>query len=144
MMSMALFWGTDMATPRTRKFKSLTRKSMELALSGSQVFAHRVTRMALAGPHLSDRDRKEFQIMLHEKHAAFAEAWSDMAMHAFRAHQAFTASMVHFLFTPLSYTPATASARLQNAAIGVLDKGLAPIHRKAVSNARRLAKTKVR
>jgi hypothetical protein len=101
--------------------------------------------MALAGPQLSDRDRKEFQIMLHEKHAAFAEAWSDMAMHAFRANQAFTASMLPFFFTPFSYTRAAASAaaHVQNAAIGVLDKGLAPIHRKAVSNARRLAKTKL-
>lgn len=134
-----------MATPRTRKFKSLTIKSMELALSVPQVFAHRVTRMALAGPQLSDRDRKEFEIMLHEKHAAFAEAWSDMAMHAFRANQAFTASMLPFFFTPFSYTRAAASAaaHVQNAAIGVLDKGLAPIHRKAVSNARRLAKTKL-
>jgi len=134
-----------MATPRTRKFKSLTIKSLELALSVPQVFAHRVTRMALAGPQLSDRDRKEFQIMLHEKHAAFAEAWSDMAMHAFRANQAFTASILPFFFPPFSYTRAAASAaaHVQNAAIGVLDKGLAPIHRKAVSNARRLAKTKL-
>jgi hypothetical protein len=134
-----------MATPRTRKFKSLTIKSMELALSVPQVFAHRVARMALAGPQLSDRDRKEFQIMLHEKHAAFAEAWSDMAMLAFRANQALTASMLSFYFTPFSYTRAAASAaaHVQHAAIDVLDKGLAPIHRKAVLNARRLAKIKL-
>jgi hypothetical protein len=81
-----------MATRRIRKSKSLTVKSMELALSVLQVFAHRVTRMALAGPTLCDRDRKEFQIMVNEKHAALAQAWSDMAMHAFRANQAFTAS----------------------------------------------------
>src|SRR5690242_18846957 len=135
-----------MATPRTRKFKSLTIKSMELALSVPQVFAHRVARMALAGPRLTDRDRKEFQIMLQERHAAFAEAWSDMAMPAFRANQALTASMLSFYFTPFSYTRAAASAaaHVQNAAIDVLDKGLAPIHRKAVLNARRLAKTKLR
>jgi hypothetical protein len=135
-----------MATRRTRKSKSLTVKSMELALSVPQVFAHRVTRMALAGPKLSDRDRKEFQIMVNEKHAAFAQAWSDMAMHAFRANQAFTASMVRFFFTPFSYkkrSAASTAAQLQNAAMGVLGKGLAPIHRKAVSNARRLAKTKL-
>jgi hypothetical protein len=136
-----------MATRRTRKSKSLTVKSMELALSVPQVFAHRVTRMALAGPKLSDRDRNEFQIMVTEKHAAFAQAWSDMAMHAFRANQAFTASMLRFVFTPFSYekpSAASAAAQVQNAAIGVLGKGLAPIHRKAVSNARRLAKTKLR
>jgi len=136
-----------MATRRTRKSKSLTVKSMELALSVPQVFAHRVTRMALAGPKLSNRDRKEFQIMVTEKHAAFAQAWSDMAMHAFRANQAFTASMLRFVFTPFSYakpSAASAAAQVQKAAIGVFGKGLAPIHRKAVSNARRLAKTKLR
>jgi hypothetical protein len=135
-----------MATRRARKLQSLTIKSMELALSVPQVFAHRVTRMALAGSHVSDRDRKEFQIMLNEKHAAFAQAWSSMAMHAFHANQAFTASMIPFFFTPYSYmrAAATAAAHVQSAAIGMLGKGLAPIHRKAVSNARRLAKTKLR
>ena len=134
-----------MATRRTRKLTSLTIKSMELAFLVPQVFAHRVTRIALAGHQFSDRDRKEFQIMLIEKQAAFAEAWSDMAIHAFRANQAFTASMLPFFFTPFSYKRAAASAaaHVQNTAIGVLDKGLAPIHRKAVSNARRLAKTKL-
>ena len=135
-----------MATRRTRKSKSLSVKSMELALSASQVFAHRVTRMALAGPRLSDRDRREFQIMVNEKHAAFAQAWSDMAMHAFRANRAFTASMLRFFFTPFSHkkpSAVLAAAQVQNAAIGVFGKGLAPIHRKVVSNARRLAKTKL-
>lgn len=85
--------------------------------------------------------------MVSEKHAAFAQAWSDMAMHAFRANQAFTASMCSFFFRPFSYkglSAASTVAQVQNAAIGMLGKGLAPIHRKAVSNARRLAKTKVR
>jgi hypothetical protein len=135
-----------MATRRSRKSKSLTVKSMELALSVPQVVAHRVTRMTLAGPKLSDRDRKEFQMMVNEKHAAFARAWSDMAMHAFRANQAVTASMLRFFFTPFSYktaSAASAAAQVRNAANGVLGKGLAPIHRKAVSNAKRLAKTKL-
>lgn len=136
-----------MATRRTRKSKSLTVKCMELALSVPQVFAHRVTRMALAGPKLSDRDRKEFQIMVNEKHEAFAQAWSDMAVHALRANQAYTASMLRLFFTPFSYkklSAAAAAAQVQNAAIGVFGKGLAPVHRRAVSNAKRLAKTRLR
>src|ERR1700760_47216 len=116
-----------MTTRRTRKSKSLTVKSMELALAVPQVFAHRATRMALTGPKLSDRDRKEFQIMVNEKHAAFAQAWNDMAMHAFRANQAFTASMLRFFFTPFSYRKPSAAftaAQIQNAVIGMLGKGL--------------------
>ena len=133
-----------MPTRRTRKCTSLTVKSVELALSVPQVFAHRVTRLAFAGRKLSARDRREFQIMINEKHAAFAQAWSDMAMHAFRANGALTVSLLPLFFRPFSYTRAAASAtaHVQNAAIGVLGKGLAPIHRRAVSNARRLAKTK--
>jgi hypothetical protein len=103
--------------------------------------------MALAGPKLSDRDRKEFQMMVNEKHAAFAEAWGDMAMQAFRANQALTASMLCSFFTPFSYKkPSAASVltQVQNAAIGVLGKGLVPVHRRAVSNAKRLARTKLR
>jgi hypothetical protein len=136
-----------MATRRTRKSKSLTVKSVELAFSVPQVFAHRVTRMALAGPKLSNRDRKEFQIMVMEKHAAFVQAWSGMAMQAFRATQAFMASILRFFFTPFSYRKLSATStatQVQDAAIGVLGKGLAPIHRRAVSNARRLAKTRLR
>ena len=135
-----------MATRRTRMSKSLAVKSMELAVSVPQVFAHRVTRMALAGPKLSNRDRKEFRIMVIEKHAAFAQAWTEMAVHAFRANQAFMVSVLRFCLTPLSYkkpSAASAAMQVQNAALGVLAKGLTPIHRKAVSNARRLGKTRL-
>ena len=120
---------------------------MEVALAVPQVVAHRVTRMALAGPKLSDRDRKEFQMMVNEKQVAFVQAWSNMAMQAFRANQTFTESMLGFFFSPFSrekLSAASAAAQIQNAATGVLGKGLAPIHRKAVSNTRRLAKPKIR
>ena len=135
-----------MTTRRTRKSNSVALKSVELAMAVPQVVAHRVTRMALAVPRPSDRDRKEFQMMIHEKHAAFAQAWGDMAMQALRANQALTASVLRSFFMPFSCKkPSAASvvAQVQNAAIGVLGKGLAPVHRKAVSNARRLARTKL-
>jgi len=140
------YHGIYMTTRLTRKSKSLTVKSMELALSVPQVIAHRVTQMAIAGPTLSKRNLKEFEMMVNEKHAAFAQAWSGMAIHAFRANQAFAASMLRFFFMPFLYEPlsaASAAAHAQNAALGLLSKGLAPIHRKAVSNARRLAKIKL-
>ena len=112
-----------------------------------QVVAHRVTRMALAGPKPSERDRKEFHLMIVEKQAAFVQAWSDMAIQAFRANQALAAFMLRLFLTPFSYkkpSAASVAAQVQHAAIGVLGKGLAPVHRKAVSNAKRLAKTKIR
>lgn len=136
-----------MASRRSRKTQSIALKSMEIAIAAPQVVAHRVTRMALSGNKLSDRDRREFQLMLQEKHAAFGQAWSGMALHTFRANQALIASLMRSLVSPFSRgTPSVAAASLQfqNAALGAWGKGLAPIHRKAVSNARRLAKIKVR
>jgi hypothetical protein len=137
-----------MAARRIRKSKSLAVKATELSMAASQVIAHRVTRMALAGPSLSDRDRKEFQSMVSEKHTAFAQAWSDMAMQAFRSNQALAESVLRFWFvTPFLYnkrSTGSVAALVQKETIDILDKGIAPFHRKAVSNARRLAKTRLR
>ena len=68
-----------MATRRTRKTPSIARQAAELAVAVPQVIAHRLTRLALAGPAPSARDRREFQRMGAEKAAAFAESWNAMA-----------------------------------------------------------------
>jgi hypothetical protein len=136
-----------MVTRRPRKSKSVAVKSAELAMAVPQVVAHRLMRMALAGPKLSKRDRKEFQLMVNEKHAAFAQAWRAMAQEAFRTNQAMAASLVTAFCNPFSRkkpSAAKVAAKVQNAAAGVWGKGLGPVHRKAASNARRLAKTRLR
>src|ERR1700678_2954504 len=120
-----------MATRRMRKSKSLAVKSVELAVAVPQVVAHRVTRAALAGPTLSDRDRREFQTMINEKQSAFAQAWLDMTMQEFRANKALAILMLRSLFVPFSSkfsSAASTAIQLQKAAVEVLDKGLAPIH----------------
>ena len=68
-----------MPTSRARRTKSIGSKSAELALAVPQVVAHRLTRMAIAGPKLSKRDQKEFQRMVAEKKNAFTESWIAMA-----------------------------------------------------------------
>lgn len=135
-----------MTSRRIKKSRSLTSRSAELAVAAPLVVAHRVTRMALAGPNLSARDRKEFAMMVAEKQAAFAQAWGDMALQSIRAHQALSASMWRAFLTPFSFGSTAASFPVQvgDAAIDVLNEGLAPIHRKAVANATRLAKTRLR
>ena len=140
-------WELSMVTRRSRKSATLAVKSAELALAVPQVVAHRVARMALAGPSPSDRDRREFQLMVSEKQAAFAQAWTAMGMESFRASQAIATSMFGAFFNPFSRNKSSAAViatTVQNAAVGVLEKGLAPVHRKAVSNAKRLARTKPR
>ncbi|MEP7301736.1 MAG: polyhydroxyalkanoate granule-associated phasin [Caldimonas sp.] len=136
-----------MATSRRRSTPSLAVKAAELAFAVPQVVAHRVTRMALAGPRLSARDRKEFELMVAEKNAAFGEAWNAMAAHSAVANEALATELFRsFLAMTRGKKPSAAAsaALLHKAALGVLGKGLAPVHRKAVANARRLARTKLR
>jgi hypothetical protein len=81
-----------MPARRNRAARSLAVQAAELAVAVPQVVAHRVTRMALSGPRLSARDRKEFELMVAEKNAAFGEAWKAMAAQATLANQALAAS----------------------------------------------------
>ena len=131
-----------------RTTQSLAFKSAELALAAPQVFAHRMARIAMSGPTLSERDRKEFQRMVAEKNAVFFESWSAMAWQAAQANTALLGSMFDsFLSVARGKrlpTPAASAAQLQRAALGVLTKGFAPVHRKAVANAKRLGRAKIR
>ena len=136
-----------MATRRRRANRSLAVKAAELAFAVPQVVAHRVTRMVTSGPKLSSRDRKEFELMVAEKNAAFGESWNAMAVQAVLANQALAASFFKaFLDATRGKKPSAARSanQLQRAALGVLGKGFAPVHRKAVANAKRLRRTKLR
>jgi len=136
-----------MGTPRRRASRSLAVKAAELAVAAPQVVAHRVARMAMSGPKLSARDRKEFELMVAEKHAAFGESWNAMAAHAALAQRDLATSF-YKSFIALARgkkpSPARSAAQLHRAALGVLGKGLDPVHRKAVANAKRLGRTKLR
>lgn len=136
-----------MTSRSTRKTKAITTKAAQLAVAVPQVVAHRVARMAIAGPTLSARDRKEFNLMIVEKKAAFAQACQAMATQTMLANQALAASFLRSMWSPSFWGKASArrsAAQVQSATLGILGKGLAPVHRKAVANARRLARTKLR
>jgi hypothetical protein len=112
-----------------------------------QVIAHRVGRMAAAGPHPSARDRKEFKLMGAEKMAAFYESWAAMGLAAMKSQQQMAASMWRAaamapwsMARPASLLPTTNT--LARHALGVLSQGMAPVHRRAVSNAKRLGRAK--
>ena len=131
-----------------RPSASLSAKTTELALAVPQVVAHRLLRMAHAGPHLSARDRKEFARMVAEKHTAFGESWNAMALQALQSQRTFAAALA-LAATPLRSPRAgpaahALAAQLQQAALAVIGKGLAPVHRRAVANAKRLARTRLR
>lgn len=122
---------------------SLASQLTELSLAAPQVVAHRVARMAQAGPTPSDRDQREFRLMVAEKAAAFSQAWCAMAVQAALANQALARSFFKSVWLPFGPKPSAASAtsQIQRAAASVLSKGVAPVRRKAVANAKRLART---
>lgn len=135
---------------RIRKSTSIAAKATELAIAVPQVIAHRVTRMAIADPKLSQRDRKEFHRMGTEKIAAFSESWIAMMMQAALANQQLAASFIRLFWSPWLWmlgsnsSSNSTSSQLHNATLGVFAKGIAPVHRTAVANAKRLARTKLR
>ena len=63
------------------------------------------------------------------------------------AQQALSASWLRTLCSPIGIGAPSVSTvlhQVHGATLGVLGKGLAPVHRKAVANAKRLARTKLR
>ena len=137
-----------MLARRRRPSASLSAKTAELALAVPQVVAHRLLRMAHAGPHLSARDRKEFARMIAEKNSAFAESWSAMSQQLLQSQRTFAEALANAAAMrrpkPDSASAHAFAEQLQRAALAVVGKGLAPVHRRAVANAKRLARTRLR
>jgi hypothetical protein len=82
-----------------------------------------------------------------EKAAAFSESWNAMTVQALHAHQALAASFFRAFWSPSLKSRPSASvvaAQWQSATLSILGKGMDPLHRTAVANAKRLARTKLR
>jgi hypothetical protein len=123
--------------------KSLTTQTVALGFAVPQVIAHRLARIALAGASPSARDRKEFQRMGTEKLSAFGEAWTAMAAQAFLENQKLALSAMQSFWFP--WLPGkSVRKQVNDAALGILGKGVAPIRRRAVANSRRLRRTSLR
>lgn len=140
-------------------------KTSEMLFASSQVIGHRTSRMAMAGPTLSARDRREFTLMGQEKLEAAAESAQavinrmfalqiEMASTAFRQYMTGAASLFALAATPASVPTAGGQAKLMQSYLAplttatslfgnmarVAQHGLKPIHSRATSNARRLGK----
>lgn len=114
-----------------------------MSVAAPLVIAHRLARMAAAGPTPEARDRAEFRRMVDEKTVAFSHGWTAMAVQTMRAQQSFAQTALRSLAFPWLASPKTAAALLaswRSAAAGIVEKGMIPVHRKAVANARRLGR----
>ncbi|HEX7218200.1 MAG TPA: hypothetical protein VF280_03190 [Burkholderiales bacterium] len=124
-----------MPTRRRRKSRSLAAQTVELGIAAPQVIAHRMTRM----------DPAEFQRMGLEKLAAAGEAWTAMAAQAFLENQKIAMSFVQSIWFPwMRPTSKSLSRQVSQATTAVLGKGLAPVRRRAVANAKRLGRIRTR
>ena len=136
-----------MALGRTRKTSLFMKQAAELAIAVPQVVAHRMTLMAMAGHRSQSSDSREFKLMSDEKTAAFNESWIAMGRQALAAQQTLAISMLgSLMWSPLRGLPSAGSVvnQMNHAAMGVLSQGMAPVHRRAVANARRLSRNKSR
>ena len=135
-----------MSARRSRKAERLGRQAAELAVAAPQVIAHRLARLALAGPAPSARDREEFRRMGAEKAAAFAESWNAMATGMLEANRTLMASLVRGFWSAPGARRSAASAARQvgREAVGIVQRSLAPVHRRAVANAKRLGRIKLK
>jgi hypothetical protein len=135
------------ATDHALRFQ---QQAAELMLAAPQVAAHRLMRMATTVGPPSAADQKEMQLMGAEKMDAFAESWNAMALEAIRLQQHYALSLVQSYVAPWAFATRTtptptmmnAAAQWREGTLSVANKGLAPVHRRAVANAKRLRKTK--
>jgi len=118
---------------RRRNSARLATQAFELSLAAPHVMAHRLARLAFAGPSPSARDRREFHRMGAEKLAAFCESWSAMYLALWRANLNLA------LWPSQMWSPAWGA----RTGLGILGRGLAPIHRRATANARRLRRRRI-
>lgn len=133
-----------MTTRVSRKNNQLAVKSAELAMAVPQVVAHRVARMALSGSSPTARDIKEFDRMSQEKMSAFMESWSSMTFQTWRVYQQVAFSAFQSFWYPifgLRKPRQSTSSLMNNALPNILMKGMLPVHRRAVANAKRLSHT---
>src|SRR5258706_8205479 len=133
-----------------RKARRFGKQVSELTVTVPQVIAHRLARMATAGAIPSRRDQREFHRMGAEKLAAFGESWNAMAVQMLRTNQQLAQSIMRIPWAPFGSARGHAPVqpwsrtawRAQSAAFGLLSKGLSPVHRRVVANAKRLNRTK--
>jgi hypothetical protein len=129
--------------PRRRSYKkSSTWQVTELAFAAPIVMAHRVIQMATAGAAPSAKDLKEFHLMSAEKVAACQESWAAMAAQAAVANQRLALSFMKSFWNPWAaqLSSKALSRQLGKATETMLTKGIAPVHRRAMSNAKRLGR----
>lgn len=129
-----------MPSRRRPRATGLASQAAELGLAVPEVVARRLARLALAGPSPSAEDWHEFHRMSAEKVSAFYESWNGMFLAAWRANSQLLWSAPAWSANWASPHRRVVHKQVQRMTLDILASGIAPIHRRAVANARRLRK----
>jgi hypothetical protein len=129
-----------------RSARKFTEQATELAFATPQVVNRRVAQMIFAGPSPSTSDREEFKLMSDEKVEAFKESWAAMTTEVVLAQQRLAIGMTTSILKAAWFPWVAPQAndlfanQMGNATMGVLNKGMEPVRKRAVANARRLSR----
>jgi hypothetical protein len=132
-----------MAARRRSPSASLTSKAVELAMAVPQVVTHRLAMLSMAGPYPSHRDQREIISMSTEKIAAFYQSLTAVWFQSMRAQMMALYRLPLLMTMPALTNVASMRKSTHTAGIALAEimvAGITPIHRKAVSNAARLAR----
>lgn len=135
----------NMVSPSTKRLANSTaRMAQDLSVAAPFVVLMRLSRMAWAGPAPSRTDQQEFTTMVTEKQAAALRSWQAMWMEAWRIQGALTMAWFNacapWMFAHSHGGFDHFANLLANSPLAIAHKGLRPIHRRALSNAKRLAR----
>lgn len=135
--------------PHQEAHQHLTTQAIELSMAAPQVVAQRLTRMALAGINPSLDDHDELMLMGSEKLFAYQQSWMAMWAQAWRSQLELTESIALGSLALAGGTsadgehpahhPTQVLMHVPNATAKVLSAALAPVHDRAMANARRLS-----
>jgi hypothetical protein len=103
------------------------------------IVSHRLMRLAWAGATPSRSDRTELSRMSSEKWQAASQSAVAMTAFAMQQQMAMAQSFMHAMWAPWMGV-SHSSIPVTNPVAGMLSAGLAPYHRIATANARRLRK----
>jgi len=114
-------------------------QATELATAVPQVLAYRLAGIPVPVTAPSAHDRGEIRFMGDDMLAVSTECWNTLAMHTLRASQVLALSFMRPYWFPWAAAgPSADSAALPSAVTGMVREGMAPMHRRAAANARRL------
>jgi hypothetical protein len=125
---------------RKHSSRSVAVQQIELAMAAPQVVAHRVLRMMTAGATPQPRDTAEFARMVSEKTSAFSQSWVASWTAMWWAPWRVVAELLRSrsAWGGVANGLAPVQRAWNRQGWNIAGTSLAPVHRTAVANARRL------